>query len=99
MCAQLLSHVQAFAIPWTVTCQAPLSMGFSRQVYSSGLPFPTLGDLPHPGIELVYLVSPTWVGGFFTIVPPGGMTSYHENSFPPLKGCRFLSFPQLHKQN
>ena len=39
------------AIPWTVTCQAPLSMGFSRQEYWSGLPFPSPQDLPDPGIE------------------------------------------------
>ena len=37
--------------PWTVACQAPLSMGFSRQEYWSGLPFPSLGDLPDPGIK------------------------------------------------
>ena len=37
--------------PWAVACQAPLSMGFSRQEYWSGLPFPSPGDLPHPGIE------------------------------------------------
>ena len=37
--------------PWTVACQAPLSMEFSRQEYWSGLPFPILGDLPNPGIE------------------------------------------------
>ena len=37
--------------PWTIDRQAPLSVGFSRQVYSSELPFPSLGDLPHPGIE------------------------------------------------
>ena len=40
-----------FATPWTVAYQAPLSMGFSRQEYWSGLPFPSLGDLPNPGIE------------------------------------------------
>ena len=39
------------ATPWTVICQAPLSMEFSRQEYWSGLPFPTLGDLPDPGIK------------------------------------------------
>ena len=37
--------------PWTVACQAPLSMGFSRQEYWSGLPFPSPGDLPNPGTE------------------------------------------------
>ena len=46
-----LSHVQFFATPWTVACQAPLSMGFSRQEYWSGLPFPSLGGLPDPGIK------------------------------------------------
>ena len=49
--AQLLSHVQLFATPWTITCQAPLSLEFSRQVYWSGLPFPIAGDLPDPGIK------------------------------------------------
>ena len=39
------------ATPWTVACQAPLSVGFSRQEYWSGLPFPSAGDLPDPGIE------------------------------------------------
>ena len=38
---KLLSHVQLFAVPWTVACQAPLSVGFSRQEYWSGLPFPS----------------------------------------------------------
>ena len=46
-----LSHVQLFATPWTVAYQDPPSMGFSRQKYCSGLPFPSPGDLPDPGIE------------------------------------------------
>ena len=46
-----LSRVQLFATPWTVAYQAPLSMGFSRQECWSGLPFPSPGDLPNPGIE------------------------------------------------
>ena len=46
-----LSHVRLFATPWTVAYQAPSSMGFSRQEYWSGLPFPSPGDLPNPGIE------------------------------------------------
>ena len=45
------SRVRLFAIPWTVVYQASLSMGFSRQEYWSGLPFPSPGDLPYPGIE------------------------------------------------
>ena len=48
---KLLSHVRLFATPWTVDLQAPLSMGFSRQECWSGLPFPSPGDLPDPGIE------------------------------------------------
>ena len=48
---QLLSCVQLFAPPWTVACQAPLSMRFPKQDYWSGLPFPPLGGLPDPGIE------------------------------------------------
>ena len=46
-----LSRVRLFATPWTVAYQAPPSMGFSRQEYWSGLPFPSPGDLPDPGIE------------------------------------------------
>ena len=46
------NHVQHFATLWTVACQAPLSMGFSRQEYWNGLPFPSPGDLPDPGIKL-----------------------------------------------
>ena len=46
-----ISHVQTFATLWTVAHQAPLSMGFSRQEYWSGLPFPSPGDLPDMGIK------------------------------------------------
>ena len=46
-----LSCVQLFVTPWTIACQAPPSVGFSRQEYWSGLPFPSPGDLPDPGIE------------------------------------------------
>ena len=48
---KLLSRVRLFATPWTVAYQASLSMGFSRQEYWSGLPFPSPGDLPDPGIK------------------------------------------------
>ena len=51
VCVQLLSHVRLFETPWTIACQAPLSMGFSRQETWSALPFPPPGDLPDPGIE------------------------------------------------
>ena len=58
-------------ISWTVAHQAPLSMGFFRQEYWSRLSFPPPGDLPDPGIEPMYLLSPALVGRFFTTVPPG----------------------------
>ena len=48
---KLLSRIRLFATPWTVAYQASLSMGFSRQEYWSGLPFPSPGDLPDPEIE------------------------------------------------
>ena len=63
-----LSHVQLFATPWTVAYQAPLSMGFSRQEYWSGLPFSSPGDLPNPGIEPE---SPTLWADALTSEPPG----------------------------
>ena len=46
-----LSGVRLFATPWTVAYQAPLTMGFSRQEYWSGLPFPSPGDFPDPGFD------------------------------------------------
>ena len=50
---------------WTVACQAPLSMGFSRQEYWNGLPCPPPGDLPDPGVEPASLASPALTGEFF----------------------------------
>ena len=49
----VLSHGRLFGTPWTVARQAPLSMGFSRQEYCTGFPWPSPGDLPDPGIEPV----------------------------------------------
>ena len=63
--ARSLSHSRLFATPGTVTLQAPPSMGFSRQEYWRGLPFPPPGDLSDSGIELVSLVSPASTGEFF----------------------------------
>ena len=60
------SHFRLFAILWAVARQAPLSMGFSRQEYWSGLPRPPLRDLPDPGMEPVSLMSPALLFGFFT---------------------------------
>ena len=60
--------------PWTVARQVPLSREFSRQEYWGRLPFPTLGNLPHSGIELTSLASSALAGGFFTTAPPGKPT-------------------------
>ena len=68
MYAQSLSHVQLFGTPWTVARQAPLPMGFSRQEYWSGLPFPPPEDHPNPEIKPT---SPALAGGFFTTEPLG----------------------------
>ena len=61
-----VSHVQLFAIPCTGALQAPLSMGFYRQQYWSGLPCPPPGDLPGPGTEPTCLMSPALAGWYFT---------------------------------
>ena len=66
VCAQLLSPIQLFTTPWTVACQAPQFMGFSRQEYWSGLPCPPPGDLPDPGIKSTSLGSPALTGEFLT---------------------------------
>ena len=60
------SCVQLFVTPWTVAHQAPLSMGFSRQEYWSGLPCPSPGDLSDPGIKPAFLMSPALTDAFFT---------------------------------
>ena len=64
-------HVQLFVTPWTVAPQAPLSMGFPRQEYRSGLPFSAPADLLDPGIEPVPSVSPVLAGKFYTSEIPG----------------------------
>ena len=64
---QLLSPVQLFETLWTVDHQDPLSIGFSRQEYWSGLPFPTPEDLPNPGNEPISLASPALAAVFFAL--------------------------------
>ena len=67
-CRCVLSHVWPFVTPWSVAHQAPLSMGFPRQEYWNGLPFPSLGDLSDLGIEPT---SPVLAGRFFITEPSG----------------------------
>ena len=70
-----LNRVRLFATPWTVAHQAPPSMGFSRQEYWSGLPFPSPGDLLNSGIEPQ---SPTFQADVLTSEPPGESESKSE---------------------
>ena len=81
------SHAQLFATSWTVACQAPLPMGFSRQEYWRKLPFPSLGDLPNPGIEPVFSCGSCIAGRFFTTEPPGKPKRNHDQN---VSGIVFL---------
>ena len=74
---KLLSHVWFFVTPWTVAYQAPPSMGFSRQEYWSGLPFPSPGDLPDPEIKPR---SPTLQADALTSEPPGRLLYWLLNT-------------------
>ena len=69
-----------------IACQAPLSMGFSRQEYLTGLPFPSPGDLPNPGIEPE---SPALAGGFLPLSHLGSPTAIYSkrNNKPPSQDC------------
>ena len=67
---------------WTVARQAPPSTGFSRQEYWSGLPCPSPGDLPNPGIEPVSLKSPALQAGSLPLAPPGKLTFTGPQDFP-----------------
>ena len=72
LCVKSLSRIRLFATPWTVAYQAPPSMGSSRPEYWSGLPFPSPGDLPDPGIEPG---SPAFQADAVTSGPPGKLYS------------------------
>ena len=67
----MLSCTQLFATPWTVACQTPLSMGFSRQETEGSCHALLQGGLPNPRIECGSPVSPALAGGFFTTEPSG----------------------------
>ena len=86
----------SFATPWTVVCQGPVSMGFPRQEYWSGLPFLSPGGFPDPGIEPL---SPALAGGFFTTEPPGKPSVPSDDITPAVSKfsqnavcCSFLCF-------
>ena len=75
--------------PWTVACQDPLSMEFSRQEYWSGLSFPPPGDLSNPRTKSAPIVSPSLAGRFFITVPPGKPLTYIRRS---INDCCFTDF-------
>ena len=70
-CMSWVSCVWLFVAPWTIACQAPLPMEFSRWAYWSWLPFPTPGDLPDPGIKPASFAYPALAARFLTTEPPG----------------------------
>ena len=70
LCCSSLSCVRLFATPWTLAHQVSLSMGFARQEYWSGLPFPSPGDLPDPGIKPMPPASPGLASWFLTLWAP-----------------------------
>ena len=82
-----LSRVRLFATPWTVAHQAPLSMGFSRQGYWSGFPFPSPGDLHDPKIEPT---SPVLAAKFFSNEPPGEPQHYLRVKSEVAQSCLTL---------
>ena len=82
-----LSRVRLFATPWTVAYQAPLSVGFSRQEYWSGLPFPSPGALPNPGIEPR---SPALQADALPSEPSGVLYRREENKGPSKKRVKIL---------
>ena len=71
VCVCVWSVMSDFVTLWAAACQTPLSMGFSRQEYWSGLPCPPPGDLPNPGTEPMSLTSPHWQVGSLPLEPPG----------------------------
>ena len=96
MCVCVCVYVQlclTLRDPTNCACQAPLSMGFSRQEYRSGLPCPPPGDLPDPGIELVSPVSPASAGRLFITEPPGKPCWCHTK----VNFLVLTSIPWLHK--
>ena len=92
MCVRTLwlSHVLLFVTTWATFCQAPLSMGFPRQEYCSRLLFPTLQDLPDPGIEPV---SPAFQEDALPLAPPGKYATCY--SWFDLNLSRLVSGPDI----
>ena len=86
-----LSHVQLSVTPWTVACQVPTSVGFPRQEHWNGLPFPSPGDLPDPGIKPISL---SLGDGFFTAETPG--KPFHSYLYIYSQVSYLLSYSLFH---
>ena len=88
----MFSCTQLFATPWTTACQAPPSMGFSRQEYWSGLSSPSPGDLPDPGTKPASLnVCLHWHAGSLPLAPPGKPLQF--NTFELLLCAKYQRIP------
>ena len=83
-CCRSAALLWLFVTPWTAARQAPLSVGFPRQEHWSGLPFPSPGNFPDPGIEPM---SPALAGGFFTTEPPGKPWTWAWYFMPLSNSC------------
>ena len=95
MCAQLVSCVWLFATPWTVVCQVPLFMEFSRQEFWSGLPFPPPGDLPTQGSILNLLCLLCWHGDSLLLSHIGSPYKIVKEPQVRLKSLSFPSPPSF----
>ena len=91
------SRARLFASPWTVAHQAPLSMGFSRQEYRSGLPFLPPRDLPDPGAKPMCPASPALAGGFSTTAPRRKSIVIHISLPKWLRGLQRQRIPCLER--
>ena len=78
----MLNHVRLFVIPWTVACQAPLSMKSSSQEYCSGLLFPTPGNLPEPGIQMRLLHILHWQADSLLLYHLGSSVHHYHCYLP-----------------
>ena len=96
MCAKSLQPCPIFATLWTVACQTPVSMGFSRQEYWSGLPCPAPGDPPHPRIKPALLMSPALAAGSLPLMssgkPTGNVKPFYKFLTEHLMFCVLLLF-------